>query len=225
VLLRVASVAAVVIAVLIPASAGAASRAADQQIADDSVLTTDDVPTGFDETPATDEPDLKPGPACKAQRVAAKASDAVPHTEVEFRTPGDATGGGALVDNQVSVFGTAKKAKAAYAAYAASSARKCLTSTYERVFLDQIDDSSARVHVTAERFKPDLGDASVGYDVVIQASARGDSATFYVDVQVVRVGRGLDAFGYFNTGSAPPSDDVDDMTQTGVAKLEDALAT
>jgi hypothetical protein len=214
---------ALVIALTMSTNAGAADRSADQQVADDSVLTTEDVPTGFNETQADDSSDVEAGPACKAIRAAAKTADAGPHTEVEFRTPGDETGS-ALINNQVSVLSSAKRAKAVYAPYAASSAKRCLTSAYERIFLQEIKDTSARVRVTAERFTPDLGDAAVGYDVVIKASAKGDSETFYVQVEVVRVGRGLDAFGFFNTGSAPPSGDVDAMTSTGVDKLTAALS-
>jgi heat shock protein HslJ len=211
------------ITLALPATvAAAAGRAADQQIADDSVLTADDVPAGFNEARASDDPDVQPGAACKAIRAAAKAADAAAHTEVEFRTPGDASGS-ALINNQVSVFGSTKKAKATYAAYAASTAKRCLTTAYERIFLQQLANPSARVRVTAERFAPDLGDAAVGYDVVIEASAQGDTQKFYVEVEVARVGRGLDAFGFFNTGGRPPSDDVVAMTEASVGKLTAAL--
>jgi hypothetical protein len=205
-----------------PALAAAADRSSDQQIADDSVLTIDDVPAGFNETTVDDSPDEPPGPACTAIKKAAKALDAAPHTEVEFRTPGDDSGS-ALINNQVSVFASAKRAKVVYAAYAARSARNCLTTTYERIFLDQINDSTAEVKATASRYSPDLGDAAVGYEVEIVASAQGESETFYVDVEVARVGRGIDAFGFFNSGNAPPSDDVVAMTDAGVGKLESAL--
>jgi len=209
-------------ALSVPALAGAADRAADQQVADESVLTLADVPSGFDETTPDDSPDSPPGAACRAIRTAAKALDAAPHDEVQFETPGNDSGG-ALINNQVSVFATPKRAKAAYAPYAARSAKRCLETEYERIFLRQIDDPSAQVDVSAERFVPGDGDASTGYRVQIDASAQGDAETFYVEVEVVRVGRGIAAFGFFNTGSPPPSADVTDMTETCVARLESAL--
>jgi hypothetical protein len=214
-----AAVLLVVVALAVPAPAGAGNRAADQQIADDSVLTIDDVPSGFDEAPADDDPDPQTGAACKQIRAAAKALDAAPHTQVDFT----ASARQDLITNQVSVFSSTKRAKAAYAPYAAPKARQCLTTAYERIFLDQIDDPSAEVQVTADRFTPGLGDAAVGYDVVIEASAQGETQTFYVNQQVVRDGRGLDAFAFFFAGTPPASDDVDEMTRTGVDKLEAAL--
>lgn len=218
----VAAVAAVMLA--IPAVAGAADREADQQIAGDSVLTIDDVPTGLEEIAASDEPTTQTGAACKAIRVAGQAASAAPNTEVAFRTAVDPTAE-ANITNQVSVFASTRKAKAAYGAYAASSAKRCFTSALERIVLDQLEDPSARVHVTVDRFAPELGDAAVGYDVVIALSTQRDAATLYADIQVVRVGRGLDAFGFFNQGSTPPSAGVDAMTRAGVSKLEAALAT
>jgi hypothetical protein len=217
-----AAVLLVVVALAVPAPAGAGNRAADQQIADDSVLTIDDVPNGFDQAPADDDRDPQTGAVCKRIRAAAKLVDAAPHREVQFATPGDETGS-ALIINQVSVMKSVKQAKAAYTAYAAPKARQCLTTAYERVFLDQINDPTAQVQVTADRFTPDLGDTAVGYEVVIEASAQDESEVFYVNQQVIRDGRGLDAFSFFNTGSAPPSDDVDAMTREGVEKLEAAL--
>jgi hypothetical protein len=213
------AVAAVLALLATPAPAAAGDRAADQQIADDSVLTIDDVPSGFEEAPTDDEPDVQSGPACKRIRASAKALDAAPHTQVDFGTSGQRD----VISNQVSVLSSTKRAKAVYAAYAAPKARQCLIAAYQRVFLGQIDDPSAEVRVTAERFVPDLGDAAVGYEVVIEASAGGESQTFFVNQQVVRDGRGLDAFGFFYTGSAPPSDDVDAMTREGVDRLEAAL--
>ena len=138
----------------VPAPAGAGDRAADQQIADDSVLTSDDVPSGFDEAPADDDPDPQTGAVCKQIRAAAKALDAAPHTQVDFTSNARQD----VITNQVSVFSSTKRAKAAYAPYAAPKARQCLTTAYERVFLGQINDPNAEVLVTAERFTPGLGD-------------------------------------------------------------------
>ena len=220
----VAVVAAALVVLAAPSGVGAAAnRSGDQQIADDGVLTTGDVPTQFHATTPNDTPDRPPGPACAGIRTAAKALDAAPHDEVQFETTPDSAGNNALINNQVSVFASSKPAKAAYAPYAAKSAKACLETEFERVFLEQIGDPSAKVDVSAKRFVPGLGDASVGYRVKIDASAKGDSEAFYVDVEVVRTGRGVNAFGFFNSGSPPPSDDVVSMTETGVQRLENAL--
>ena len=171
----------------VPAPAGAGDRAADQQIADDSVLTIDDVPSGFDEAPARRRSrsanwrGVQADPCCRQgrRRRAAHARWSSAHRDET---------GSALISNQVSVITSTKQAKAAYAPYAAPKARQCLTTAYQRVFLDQINDPSAEVQVTADRFTPGLGDAAVGYEVVIEASAQGESQIFYVNQQVVRDG-------------------------------------
>jgi hypothetical protein len=221
---RVAGVLALALAALAtPAvAAAAADRAGDQQIADDSVLTLDDVPQGFEETTADDTPDAPAGAACRGIRGASKALNAVPHTEVQFESP-DRSSGGALINNQVSIFTTPARAKAAYAPYAAKNAKTCLETEYERIFLRQLDDPTAKVDAKATRFVPGFGDASVGYKVTIHASAKGDAETFYVEVEVARASRGVNAFGFFNTGSAPPSEDVQSMTDIGMQQLEAAL--
>ena len=73
------------------------------------------------------------------------------------------------------------------------------------------------------RYDPDLGDQAVGYEIEIEASADGQTESYFVDLQVVRVGRAIDAFGFFNSSGPPPSDDVVAMTETGVDRLAAAL--
>ena len=150
------------------------------------------------------------------------ALDSASSKEVEFRTKaGDS--GGALINNKVAVFSNVKGARGALAAYASPQAGECLRVTYEKVFRGQLHDPKATVDVKVDAYLPDLGDASTGYQVTIDASAQGQADTFYVDIEVIRVGRAVDAFGFFNSGSPPPSDDVTGMTKTGVDRLEKAL--
>ena len=211
--------AATVIAVPVPAAAGASS---DAEIAEQAVLTIDDVPEGFEEQPVTDDEAPPSGRACKDIRRGRKLLDSAPNAEAEFRTPGDETGG-ALINNKVTVFKSARGAKRAYAAYAGPQSAECFRLTYEEIFLEQLDDPDASVDISVDEYDPDLGDAAAGYEIEIQASAQGESKTFHIDIEVSRVGRAVDAFAFFNTGSPPPSDDVVTMTDAGVGRLESAL--
>jgi hypothetical protein len=121
------------------------------------------------------------------------------------------------------VFPSVKGAREALAFYDSPQAGECLRTTYEKVFRDQLHNPKATVDVKVDAYLPDLGDASTGYEVTIAASAKGQSQTFYVDVELMQVGRAVDAFGFFNSGSPPPSDDVTSMTKTGVDRLAQAL--
>jgi hypothetical protein len=211
--------AAVIVAVPM---AAAASTASDQRIARESVLRQSDVPTGFGRSATSKDDQQYPSRACKSVRRGRDALDSASSKEVEFRTTGGDSGG-ALINNKVAVFSSVKGARGALAAYDGPQAGECLRATYEKVFRDQLNDPKATVDVKVDAYLPDLGDASTGYEVTIDASAKGQAETFYVDVELIRVGRGVDAFGFFNSGGPPPPDDVTSMTKTGVDRLETAL--
>jgi hypothetical protein len=79
------------------------------------------------------------------------------------------------------------------------------------------------VQVTVDRYGPDLGDTAVGYEVEIVLSDQGQQETLFVNLEVVRVGRAIDAFAFLNSGVPLASDDIVAMTDTGVERLEAAL--
>lgn len=201
------------------ATAGISS---DQERADQSVLTIDDVPPGFSKDTSAEEDPAPRGADCKDIRRGGKALDAVPNKDVSFLTP-ESTAGRAVINNQVSVFETTKAAKRVYAAFSGPDSETCFESSYDDLFFERLGDPGAIVDVTVDRYEPDLGDAAVGYELEIAVTAGGQSQIFYVDLEVARVGRGIAAFAFVNPGSVPPSDDVVEMTETSVDRLEDAV--
>jgi hypothetical protein len=206
------------VAAVTPAPAGLGSE--DQDIADESVLTIDDVPTGFEIAQPDDEDEGAPGRACRSVRRGRDALNEAPNAEAEFRVESQA-----FINNKVAVFERAREARAAFRGYAGPATAECFERTYSEEFERQIGSPDAEVDVTVDRFEPDLGDDAVGYEIEIEASAEGESETFYVELQVVRVGRAVDGFAFFSTGRPPPSDDVVDMVETGVDRLTAALGT
>jgi hypothetical protein len=215
-----AALAAGIAALSVTAPVGA-TESADQQIADDSVLTADDVPTVFHTSKVGDSREPA-GKACLSIRKARKALRKATNKEVAFQTdPGQQ--GGALIDNKVAVFPSKKSAQAVLASYSTSSTDDCFTKTYQELFRDQLHDPKAKVDVSTSEYLPGLGDTSVGFDVRIDVSSHGKSNSFYVDLQLVRVKRAIDAFAFQNSGGKPPADDVSAMTRTGVTRLETAL--
>jgi hypothetical protein len=210
---------AIAACVALPATAAGAGPSSDQELADQSVLTSDDVPSVFTEEPSDSDSSSPPkGASCKALRKSRAAVNAAPNKEVTFNTA-DGGNGRATINNQVSVFESAKQAKRAYAGYADADTEQCFQEAFEAQF-GATDDAAK---VTAKSYKPDLGDASIGYELEISFTEDGEPTVIYADLEVARVGRGINLFGFFNPGNQPPSDDVVEMTETGIERLTDAL--
>lgn len=201
-----------------PVAAGAGGRGADQDIATESVLTADDVPTGFAQAPAGSDETPSRGPKCKALTKAAKALNAAPNEEVAFRNSAKA-----LINNQVSVFETPKAAKAAYAGYATKSTETCLEQGFEESYREQLDDPNAEVEVNVLRYEPDLGDASVGYDLEIGIAAGGDTGVLYGTLEVAQLGRAVSGYAFLQENELFASDTIVAVTAAGMARLEQAL--
>jgi hypothetical protein len=83
-----------------PATAGL-ETSEDQQIADESVLTSSDVPLGFEAFADDEDDEPQRGSKCKAVNRASKQLNRAPHNEASF-----SQGRTSLINNQVSVFET-----------------------------------------------------------------------------------------------------------------------
>lgn len=206
-----------------PALAGATDRAGDRSIAEDSLLTAQEVPAGFEVIPSTSDSEAPSGAECRGIRRGRTALNAAPSEEIDFiETPADGSGS-ARINNRISVFAETRAAKAAYSGYAGPDSEACFESTYEDLFVEQLDDPDATADVTASRYGPDTGDQSVGYALEIAISARGDSETLYMDIEVTRVGRAVSGFAVLDTGEPFSSDDIVAMTDAVAERLETAL--
>ena len=216
---RLASVFALPLVVLfLPSPAGAATSSDDQQIAEDSALTSADVPTGFVQGPAgVDDPPARSA-KCRFLTRAAKTLNRAPNREVSFRQ-----GEASLINNQVSVFDDPQAAKVTFAAYAGRKAPACFEQGFEESYAAQLDDPNAEVEVTLDRYRPDLGDASAGYELEIGIAAEGETQVLYVNLEIARVGRAIDAFGFVNANELFPSDDIVSVTDAGMERLDQAL--
>ena len=217
--LSMSAVVVTALVVLALATPAGADTADDQQIADDSTLTIDDINTivgeGLTEQPPDDSEQEFEAPSCAAIRKAAKLVKKGPHAETEFGIEaGDAF---ANINNIVGVLTSAKRAKAVYAAYAGPKAADCLEEAYTEAIAAQNPDDKATV--TVDEFEPDAGDAAVGFEGQVES----DSGGFYFEIVYVRVGRAVDGFYFVNSGSAPPSDDTAQLVEDGVARLTENL--
>ena len=206
------------VVLLVPSIAGAGSSGDDQQIADDSALRSADVPTGFVQGPAGADELPSRSPECSFLTKAAKALNRAPNREVSFRQGEDS-----LINNQVSVFDSPREARAAFAAYAGKRAPACFEQGFEASYEEQLDDRDAEVEATIDRYQPDLGDASAGYELEIGIAAKGETQVLYVNLEIARLGRAIDAFGFVNANELFASDDIVSVTDAGMERLEQAL--
>jgi hypothetical protein len=212
------AIAIAALVLLVPPAAGAGSRRDDQQIADDSAVTSEDVPAGFVQRPAGADESPTRSPECSSLTKAAKALNRAPNTEVSFRQ-----GESSLINNQVSVFDSPGAAKAAFGAYAGKKASACFEQGFEDSYVEQLDDPDAEVEVTIDRYQPDLGDASAGYELEIGIAAKGETQVLYVNLEIARVGRAVDAFGFVKASELFASDDIVSVTDAGMERLDQAL--
>lgn len=206
------------VVVLIASPAGAGTRSDDQQIADDSALASTDVPTGFVQGPAGADESPTRSPECRFLTKAAKALNRAPNREVSFRQEQ-----ASLINNQVSVFDSPKAARAAFGAYASKKAAACFEQGFEESYAEQLDDPDAEVEATIDRYQPDLGDASAGYELEIGIASNGETQVLYVNLEIARLGRAIDAFGFVNANELFASDDIVSVTDAGMERLERAL--
>jgi hypothetical protein len=210
-------IAALAVTVWAAPAHGGLETSDDELISQGSVLTQADVPAGFEQFADDDAPEPDRGASCKAVTRASEALNAAPNTEASF-----AQGRDALINNQVSVFEDARQAKAAFVAYANKKAPRCFRDGFEETYAARLSESG-KVDVTVDRYQPDLGDTSVGYEVEIALSDQGESQTLFANLEVVRVGRAIDAFAFISADEPLSSDDIVSMTEAGVTRLEDAL--
>jgi hypothetical protein len=200
-------------AVLGMTSTASAGPSSDQEIADNAVLIIDDVPEGFEEQDPNDS-----SPVCKAVKKASDTLDKSPNAEHEFEIESSESVSG--INNKVSILPTVKRARSVLRTYDSKGAG-CLEERYREQFEEK---TGGEVEVDLSSFEPAAGDEAIGFEGSIDVTVDGDNATFYIDVEMIRVGAGIAAFFFFNTGSPPPSDGVSTMVETVVTRLEASLA-
>ena len=212
---------------LLATGPAAADAAEDQDIADATVLTIDDVPEAFEEnTPESDEDDSDDPPECAGVNKSANAIDAAPHAESLFTVSnGDAY---SLIRSGAAVFPKVKKAKKTLSRFAGDDAEACFAQGIE----DGLAQPNTTVEVSIGTFDPELddkgeekiitgGDDFLGYAGSARVSSGGEPVFYEFVTVYTRVGRGVAMLFVVNTG-AVPTDDVNGFVQLEVDRLQDA---
>jgi len=205
----------IVLGVCAAAAPAGADRANDQQIADNAVLTSDDVP-GFEPHTSGDAP-LPEVPECRGLERARKQLEAAPNKEVEFRPPSEAQ----VVNNQVSVLASTKRAKQVLRAYQSPTAERCLETTFRGGTASQNRGVDVTVEVSPSPL--DSGDDAGAYDLVVTATKGAKTQQIFTTVAVVRVGRAIAAFGLGDESSTVPADVATGLIDLVTQRLQEAL--
>lgn len=209
------------------AAPATASKADDQQIADDAVLSAAEVPPGFTAVQAA-QGDAELPPECPMLERAQRAVEQVPHASSAFALDEAEGDGYALLQSTAAVFAKAGRAESVYDLYRGAKAKRCIAALLEATFAQP----GVTVDVQIGTFHPELddkgskkviqgGDAFVGYAGGVRADAGGEPHFYEFAAVVTRAGRGIGRVLVVNSG-AVPSDDLQRFTQKIVETLDQA---
>ena len=183
---------------LVPASAGAATNAADSAIVDTGLLRINDFPSGWTATarPSIPQPDVsKYGNVCAAIQKSWNAARRLPTARGEsslFKL------GNAWISDAVTTHPTVAAARAGVAYLKQPGFTACI----QRYNRDRDKGLKNGVTVTSSVTRlsvPSVGDSSFGLENKVTSTAKGHTSTAYSEVQDVEVGRTTLAFNFVGT--------------------------
>ena len=203
-----------------PAAAGESKR--DKEILNSGVITQDDVPAGWTSKKATGGDRAYQGiSSCKKIKSAVdNAKKNVPRARSrEFQDP--TSQGTTSADDTVYAFKDAKAATKFLANYQDAEATTCIEKAAAKVARSQPSAESPTVSPVTDL--EGVGDEAVGYEIALDFSAGGQTATLYIDLVAVRVGRTFIGFDFSNLGERIP--DGPAIVQAVVARVQGADAS
>jgi hypothetical protein len=216
--------AAVLTGVVAPA-AGAASTgtATDKQIATAGVLVAGDLPASYTQSARDTSSDAKTQklaakiPACKKVVAFMHATD----TNTEVKSD-DFSQGQTLVDNTVTVFPTAAKAKAAVDAYAATGVPACFGQLVGKIAQQAGGKAKADIKKVSD---VTAGDQAIAYEgPVAITESDGSQTTLAFGNLVIRVGRGVAVYSYNHDAQISIQTELEHAVESSGTRLQDALA-
>jgi hypothetical protein len=210
---------------LLGPAAGAASSgsAADKEIAQAGVLVAGDLPVTYTESPRNASSDTQTDkqanklPSCKKLVAFKKAVDKYTKAKSD-----DFDQGATHINNTVTVFPSAAKAKAAVDAFSASGLPKCFGQLVGK--LAQGAGGTAEAEI---RKVPDVnaGDQAVAYEgPVVITESDGSTGTLAFGNLVIRIGRGVATYSYNHDAQTTITDDLRNAVASSGTRLQDALA-
>jgi hypothetical protein len=206
----------------------ASTSADDQAVVEAALVTLDDLPPGWEGSPADDLSDAEfDAPECGAIADLGERLDAAETARARSDAFGNEIEGRQIQQNVAAVddadllteflgqFEDRALARACLDAILTASVRRQLEANPSVVTIDEIRTTVNPLSV------PAVGDQSTGYQVQIELTVNGESRTVYAEFVLVRVGRFAPTFSF--SGSAPFRPvDRDAVVKASVARLEQA---
>ena len=217
--------AAIVMGLVAPV-AGAASTASatDKQIATAGVLVASDFPATYTQAARDTSSDAQTDKqaarvaACKKLVVFKKAVK----QNTEMKSP-EFNSGQTQIDNTVTVFPTAAKAKAAVDTYSASGLPGCFGQLVGKLAQQAGGKATADIKKVQD---VTAGDQAVAYEGPVQITERdGTQTTLAFGNLVIRVGRGVAVYSYNHDANISIETDLKSAVSSSGGRLEQALAS
>ncbi len=218
--------------VTVPAPADAASRRSDQRIAEAGLLTADDFPAGWTETPDDGSGDreveaaAKEISSCKRYRTLRAMGKKQPRAESSDFELNDSR-----IDNSIAVFASKSDAKSAMKLFEHSSVVQCIDRLFTGLLGEQLasdPDTSGSVtdlqlDLEANELE-DIGDRAHAYEGSVRLEGSdGSSATYGLGFAAVQVGRAVSIYSYFIDSEAVLAL-LPEVVDASVARLDTAVA-
>jgi hypothetical protein len=175
----------------------AAQSKSDKAILKAGVITKADVPDGWTSKKATSSDRAYKGiPECKELKSSVdNAKKKVPRAQSrEYDEP--TSRGTTSAESTVYAFKKVSDAQKFIAVYQASDASTCLEKAAAKVASGQA--SAGEPSVSPISNLDGVGDEAVGYEITVPFSASGQTATLYIDLIAVRVGRAFVGLNFSN---------------------------
>jgi hypothetical protein len=205
------------------AGAASTSGATDKQIATAGILVASDFPATYTQAPrdtSSDAKSLKLAaklPSCK--KLVAFMTVVKDNTEVksdEFNQ------GQTQIDNTVTVFPTAAKAKAAVNAYTATGLPTCFGQLVGKIAQQAGGKAKADIKKVSD---VSAGDQSVAYEgPVAITESNGSTSTLGFGNLVIRVGRAVAVYSYNHDANTDISSDLKGAIDSSGGRLQAAVA-
>jgi hypothetical protein len=188
----------------------------DEAIAEDSVLTEDDVADyGLTEDEPSDDPPPS-GAVCKQIRAVVDAAEDLPHAVTAF-----SDNAGTNAESRVVVYPSVKAAKKPLAAYTSSKAPRCIEHQIEEDLQENLEPGSS-YEFNLEPSTVPLGDETLVYQGVISITEPdGTVSDLYAEQGLIRTGRGLAVLNFSAVGG--PFAGSEDLATLVVDNLESNL--
>jgi len=216
--------AAVVMGLVAPV-AGAASTgsATDKQIATAGVLVASDFPATYTQaardTSADAQTQKQAAKLAACKKVVAFMKAVKQNTEV--KSP-EFNAGPTQIDNTVTVFPTAAKAKAAVDAYAATGIPACFAQLLGKAAQQGGGKATADIKKVQD---VTAGDQAIAYEGPVQITeSDGTQTTLAFGNLVIRVGRGVAVYSYNHDANTSIQTDLKNAVSSSGGRLEQALA-